>query len=397
MRKTVVFLSEVMPLGGTSTFALNICDGMRGTEKWAGIAAGLRTLGEVGEQIRALGLPMIAPDPGAVLHEERIEHVYRECAPHAPRAVVAALSAGSFDFLRFVPERCVRIGMIQSDEEGVYELVSQYLPWLDAVAGVSREICRKMESRLEGRRIPVVHQPYGVPMPAQVPERQEGGPLRVLYLGRVAEEQKRVSVMARVIRATLAAGADIEWTIAGDGPELPALREALNGQDHVRFLGSVPYREVPGVMAAHDVYFLCSDYEGLPLSLLEAMGAGLVPVVSDLPSGISEVVNERTGIRVGIGDEAGYAAALVALAGDPERRKELSRHAAAEVRASHSTAAMAARWEAMLENLAPAEAPHWKPGCRATPPLGVGGHWSFHPLLRPLRSRIKRMRASRRP
>jgi glycosyltransferase involved in cell wall biosynthesis len=394
LKPSVIFLSETMPLGGTSTFAMNICEGMRTHGNWLGVAAGLRKLNEMGEQIRNLGLPLIAPDPAAVLHEERIEHVYRECAKHAPRAVVAALSAGSFDFLRFVPEHCIRIGMIQSDDEAVYELVEQYLPWLDAVVGVSSEICRKMQSRLGGRRIPVVQQPYGVPMPAVIPQRDAGERMRILYIGRVSEDQKRVSVMARVIKRTLERSTDLEWTIAGDGPEFGFLKTELAGLDRIRFLGAVPYRDVPAVLELHDVYFLCSEFEGLPLSLLEAMGAGLVPVVSDLPSGISEVVNDSNGIRVDIHDEEGYCNSLISLAVDPSRRAALAARAVSEVRSSHSTEAMTRRWEAMLDALLPDEMPLWKTQCTAVSPLGMHAQWIFHPLLRPLRSRWKRLSQS---
>lgn len=393
MPKSVIFLSEVMPLGGTSTFALNICQGMSRTTSWTGIAAGLRTLGEVGEQIQKLGLPLIAPNPSAMLHEERIEHVYHECAKYAPRAVVAALSGGSFDFLRYVPDNCLRIGMIQSDEEGVYELVSKYLPWLDGVAGVSKEICRKMEARMGSERIPVFHQPYGVPMPEVPVQRESKGPLRILYLGRIIEEQKRVNLMKRVMRASLESGASLTWTIAGDGPDLKSLKaEFADSPERVKFLGSVPYQNVPNILTEHDVYFLCSDYEGLPLSLLEAMGAGLVPVVSALPSGISEVVNDQNGIRIPIHDEAAYVDALTRLASDPTRLARLSANSFSEVRTSHSTLAMTQRWESMLDGLSSDCVPVWKPACRGTAPLELSGRWVFHPALRPLRSVVKRLK-----
>jgi glycosyltransferase involved in cell wall biosynthesis len=283
--------------------------------------------------------------------------------------------------------------MIQSDDEGVYQLVERYLPWLDLVCGVSREICRKMEGRMGSRSIPVVHQPYGVPMPEQAPPRSGRGPLRVLYLGRVIEEQKRVGLMARVIRRTLEARTDIEWTIAGDGPDLPAMKAAFADQgDRVRFLGGVPYARVPALLPEHDAYFLCSDYEGLPLSLLEAMGAGLVPVVSDLPSGISEVVDDTNGIRVALEDEEGYAAAVVKLAADPDRRTGMSRHAAERVRKSHSTEAMARRWVEMLEAHLPSTPPTWPANCRATAPIELAGNWRFSPALRPLRRLLKSLR-----
>lgn len=390
--KNVVFVSETMPLGGTSTFAVNVCEGMRQSGDWRGIAAVMRKLGEVGEQMRSRQLPLITPAQDAVLHEERIEHLYRECARYSPHAVVAALSSGSFEFLRYVPPGCLRVGMIQSDEVQVYDLVERFLPWLDAVAGVSTEICRKIEARMTSRKIPAVHQPYGVPMPETPPTRFHDGPLRVLYLGRVSEEQKRVSLMRRIMKTTLENHPTLTWTIAGDGPNLPALQEEFSGDARVKILGSVPYEEVPELLEAHDVYFLCSDYEGLPLSLLEAMGAGLVPVVSDLPSGISEVVNDHNGLRVPIDDEKGYTDAILQLAENAELVTSMSAAASLAVRLSHSTVAMANRWQTMLDGMIGSQAPGWTRVCRAGPPLGSEKRLLFNPLFRPLRSAVKRFR-----
>lgn len=394
----MVILSETMPLGGTSTFAINVSLGMKELGRWNAIAGVIRDTNEVSSQMRSLGLPVISPADECVLHEDRVEDLYRQFVSFSPKVVVAALSSGSFDFLRFVPEGTVRIGMIQSDEEGFYELVERYLPWLDAVAGVSSEICRKMEARLKGCSIPVFHQPYGVPMPAVAPTRTWEGPLKVLYIGRVIEEQKRVSMMSRVIRATLDSNLYLEWTIAGDGPELPFLLESFKDDDRVRFLGQVAYTEIQSVLAEQDVYFLCSDYEGLPLSLLEAMGSGLVPVVSDLQSGISEVVRDCNGIRVPMHDELGYFRALARLASDRSQVAGLSAEARKEVLQSHSTLAMANRWESMIESLIQSEdGPDWTRSCVATAPLDVQHQWWFHSYLRPLRAMIKRLRSSLNP
>jgi hypothetical protein len=391
--KNLVVLSETLPLGGTATFVMNLCRGMGRRDDWRCIAAGLRGLNEIGTQIRNAGFTILVPGESAVLHEERIEDLYRDCAALHARAVVAGLGSGAFDFLRYVPAGCLRIGMIQSDDECVYELVERYLPWLDIVAGVSLEICRKMEARLGTGGIPVVHQPYGVPMPETPPLRQTGGPLRVLYLGRVIEAQKRVGLMARVMKRTLAEVPDIRWTIAGDGPELPAMKQKFAGEsERVCFLGNVPYAEVPAILPEHDVYFLCSDYEGLPLSLLESMGAGLVPVTSDLPSGISEVVNDANGIRVALDDEAGYAAGVTRLAHDRGQLASMSARACAEVSQSHSTDAMARRWVEMLEAHLPAKVPEWNRSCKATAPMELDGKWQFSPAMRPVRKMLKRLK-----
>jgi hypothetical protein len=123
------------------------------------------------------------------------------------------------------------------------------------------------------------------------------------------------------------------------------------------------------------------------------MGAGLVPVVSDLPSGISEVVNDGNGIRVPIHDEDGYAAAVIRLAREPELRAAMSVRASGEVRESHSTGAMARRWVEMLEAHLTSSPPVWAKTCRATAPKELQGNWRFSPHLRPIRRLVKRLRS----
>jgi hypothetical protein len=115
-------------------------------------------------------------------------------------------------------------------------------------------------------------------------------------------------------------------------------------------------------------------------------------VVSDLPSGISEVVNDRNGIRVPIHDEQGYVNAVLQLAADRDLLNSLSTEAKEAVRQSHSTAAMTRRWEEMLAQYGPAEAPVWKSTCKATVPFEVAHRWYLKPWLRPVRALIKRMR-----
>lgn len=390
-KRVALFLSETMPLGGTSTFALNICSEMTQSTDWNAIAGVIRAKGEIITEIVESGVELLTPDETCVLHEDRIESIFRKASRHSPEVVVAALSAGSFDFLRFVPNGTIRIGMIQSDEKGFYELIERYLPWLDAIVGVSSEICRKMRSRLPNDSIPVFHQPYGVPIPTDLKPREPKESLRVLYLGRVIEEQKRISLMKGIMKRTIDAGAPIEWTIVGDGPELPNLMSTFQMQDRVNILGRVDYNDVPAILRDNDVYFLCSDYEGLPLSLLEAMGDGLVPVVSDLPSGISEVVNASSGIKLAIDDEEGYFQALLLLAENPELRKRMSIEAHNCVFLTHSKEAMAKRWADMFRLLIPPDRQNveWPSECTATAPIEFADRLFFHPKLRNVRSMIK--------
>jgi glycosyltransferase involved in cell wall biosynthesis len=110
--------------------------------------------------------------------------------------------------------------------------------------------------------------------------------------------------------------------VVGDGPERAELEAELarSGAD-VQLLGE--RGDVPQLLAEADVFCLSSRSEGLPLSILEAMAAGL-PVVASAVGGVPEqVADGETGFLVPPGDETALAAALERLAGDAELRGRL--------------------------------------------------------------------------
>jgi hypothetical protein len=137
-------------------------------------------------------------------------------------------------------------------------------------------------------------------------------------------------------------------------------------------------------LSEHDVFLLVSDYEGLPLTLLEAMGCGLVPVVSDLPSGIRELVDQDTGKRVAPDNLAGYAEAILWLHQHRQEKQQLSANARERVRRDFSVAAMTDRWLAALPP-PPASEIRWPDRWQPKPILAAPNPWRFSPPARVLR------------
>jgi glycosyltransferase involved in cell wall biosynthesis len=117
----------------------------------------------------------------------------------------------------------------------------------------------------------------------------------------------------------LRADADARLVIAGDGPELPRLRDrvaALSLDGRVKLLGPVP--EGRALMSAFDVFALSSRLEGLPLAVLEAMAARR-PVVATDVGGLSElVVPGASGLLVPAGSRDALRAALTQVRADAD-------------------------------------------------------------------------------
>ncbi len=214
------------------------------------------------------------------------------------------------------------------------------LPLENVTIAVSDEVRASMPSRL-GRRAEVVI--HGVDVDAILSRRREREAARAelgvhsdqLLVATVANlrANKDYPTMLRAARRLADAGEPVRFVSVGQGhlaEQLEGERHRLGLGERFRFLG---YREDPvRVLVAADVFCLSSRFEGLPISLLEAMAAGL-PVVATRVGGVPAVVTDgREGRLVAPGDPAGLAAAVAELR-DPGLRGRCAAAAAERVRA----------------------------------------------------------------
>jgi glycosyltransferase involved in cell wall biosynthesis len=145
---------------------------------------------------------------------------------------------------------------------------------------------------------------------------------------------------------------DVLWLMIGSGPleaELRGKATALGLDANVRFLGSRD--DVLDLLPALDLFVLGSRFEGLPISLLEAM-ASEVPVVVTTVGGIPEAVTDGVeGTLVPPAAPQALALAVADLLQDPARRATLGTAAAARVRTDFSIARAVHRTEELYDQL----------------------------------------------
>ena len=123
---------------------------------------------------------------------------------------------------------------------------------------------------------------------------------RMVTTGTVCKRKGQYIIVDAMHKMNTEVLKDTHLTVMGIGADYGMLTEKAKDyglQEHITFLGNVPNAEVHQHLCAENIFVLMSSNEGLPISVLEAMRAGL-PVVSTKVDGIPEQVDERNGILI---------------------------------------------------------------------------------------------------
>lgn len=172
----------------------------------------------------------------------------------------------------------------------------------DAIVAVS-EVIRKEYEKRSGRKIKVI--PPLIPfIETEIPKSElkikygfNNNDVVILSLGSI----KKVKGSNILLEAFLNLGKEyikannLKLIYVGDGVMRDELEEKIvekNFSEYVKFFGSIPHEKVPELYKLADIYVISSLFEGMPLSLLEAMFNGL-PIVGSNVNGINSLITHR--------------------------------------------------------------------------------------------------------
>jgi glycosyltransferase involved in cell wall biosynthesis len=252
--------------------------------------------------------------------------------------------------------RLTLAGICHTDQDYYYHNLQRLDPRLAGIIAVSPRCAERLESLLPHRRgtIPVLpdwDMPCeGIPAARSTPETR---PLRLLFNGRLLHLQKRVLDLPAISRRLASDRVPVELTIVGDGPDLPRLRSEMAAGHHIphRLLRPHAPWEMPALLAEHDIFLQISEFEGASVSLMEAMVAGLVPVVTRTRSGVELLEHGRNAILCPVGNTAAIADALAGLAKNRSVLPSLAREAFQTARAYLCDLGYAVRLRQFVEDL----------------------------------------------
>src|SRR5262249_17332604 len=198
--------------------------------------------------------------------------------------------------------------------------------------------------------------PYGVPIPEKIAQKPNGR-LKLAYVGRLVEEQKRISEVTRGLCRVVREVPGTEAVIYGDGPSRGTVENIIHEQGNVQLAGFVENNQIPGLLSECHAVVLLSDHEGFGLSLLEGMASGAVPIALRGASGVTEfVVDDVTGLLVrDRGDD--FVAAVRRLKDNPRLWDRLARSARSKAEAEYSEKVCADRWQELFLKLVNSSGP----------------------------------------
>jgi len=157
---------------------------------------------------------------------------------------------------------------------------------------------------------------WGIPRPAET--------IVVGHIGSFREVKNHEAVLRVAAEVKRRSGRPIAFVCAGDGERFSKIRSevhALGLERDVLLLGI--YQNIPEFIGCCDLFFMPSRYEGLPVACIEAMAAGVPPIVSDV-AGLNEVVNDDTvGRKFPLDHDSLAVKAILELAEDAELRRRL--------------------------------------------------------------------------
>lgn len=346
-----------MDVGGIATFVLNLC----------------QSLGQAGHeavvitQQPGVWWPRLAEIGvrGYCLPYQRLDSVH-----HAARRMAAYLAAQRVDLLlvnigidnrlpmlalHLLPDSLPVVLALHNDRPEVYDLAAINRGAWNCAVGVGPKVYQAALTRFPQKNIRCI--PYGIALSTagQLGERVDwSAPLRLLFVGRLDDGQKGILRLPAILAACRSQGQAVHLTVIGDGPDRTQLMEtcAASGvAEWVTAMGFQPGDAVTAQMRTHHLLLLPSNYEGLPIAVLEAQANGCVPIVSRLP-GITDaqITDGATGMLVEPTDVAGFAAAI-RMFQNADHWRSCSQSAIAHARRHYSVGQMGEQYLALFDTL----------------------------------------------
>jgi|SRR6185437_12730217 len=219
------------------------------------------------------------------------------------------------------------IHFLHGDFDYYYDLAKKHGQSIDQFIAISPVIYDTLCRLLPDRKADINYCRF--PVPVAQPVNKENKILKIIYCVRsLVEERKQFKLLPLINEKLISENLKIDWTIVGAGMEPQQVENLMKQQIGISFFSSLTNEEVIELLPQHDIFILPSLNEGFPVAVVEAMKAGLVPLVTNWDGATEELIVEReTGFYFAAGDADGYVAIISLLNSDRKLLHQIAANA----------------------------------------------------------------------
>lgn len=218
----------------------------------------------------------------------------------------------------YFPGKIKLLSVVHNDKRSLYRRQAFLAPYIDWIMGVSKKINQTMleqfqvpKEKLCYKESPVILQKF-----ERVYTLERKNPLQIGFACRITCFQKRADLLIPLVIRLKELGVSFQLRIAGDGNYIETLSTAIQQyslQKELLLYGRISRNAMPDFWKTSDIFLSLSDFEGMSLSMLEALSFGAVPVVTRV-SGVEEFIcNKINGFVCNTQDIEGIAESIVYL------------------------------------------------------------------------------------
>ncbi|EMI57242.1 glycosyltransferase family 4 protein [Rhodopirellula sallentina] len=362
---TCCFVITSMPVGGAEVLLVNLMRRMDPQRVRPEVIC-LKEAGPLGEEI-AEEFPVHSELIGSKYDIAVVPRIAKLLKKRSADVVIT-VGAGDKMFWGRLAAKLAGVPVIASAlhstgwPDGVGKLNRLLTPITDAFIGVAEshgEFLREFE-KFPASKVNVIRN--GVDCDRFCPDanarasviEELGLPENAQIIGLVAalRHEKNHSMLVEAAAKLRGQHPDLHTLIVGEGPEretIEPLRRELDLIDRVHLLGN--RSDTPRLLAAMDVFTLCSLNEASPVSILEALACGTPVVATDVGSIKETVIPDRTGLLVKSQDVDGFANAISRLLSKPKTRQTMGQQGRQLVTETGSLTSMVDGYENLMHRI----------------------------------------------
>ena len=215
-----------------------------------------------------------------------------------------------------------------------------------SVSGYINTICESQNTNIQ-----LLNIPCGTPEVKNSTSLDSQEVFKVIYAGRLVKEAKQVLKLTKAFCDASKVNSNLEFSIYGDGDQEQSIKALIKDEKaskNVILFKALPPSQILNKIQEHRVFTLMSDYEGMPIALMEAMACGVVPVCYVGEGGVDEIIEHGVNGFIVKNRGEDYQEKLQLLVNDRSLWETMSKNARATIQQKYSSKITHQKWFELL-------------------------------------------------